>query len=333
MKNILIVGKVPPPIGGVRIHVQRLIQELEKRRYPNYQFYNLEQKSVWKLLIEIPNYRVVHLHTSSTWFQFLLSIYCRCISKPLIITYHSSWGRYSSSRNLLESFSARIATVPVVQNTESLIRARRYNPRSLQMSSFIPPFSIVPLPATIYEQIMRLKKSYTYVFCTNAWNLTFDKAGLETYGISSLIKKFESYRQSALIISDPSGNYQRYAQKKSNAHPNNVYWISEPHDFWNVLTLSDAFIRNTTTDGTSLSIQEAFRCNTQVFATDCVSRPEGCIRYSHLDDINLEEKMTTRAPFGNMDKSGVDTVEMLIKLYERWLVRLYDPAGRKNCVI
>jgi hypothetical protein len=326
MKRALIIGKIPPPIGGVRIHVHRLTQELDSRRYQEYyHFYDLERQSVAKLVTEIRKYAVIHLHTSSTWLQLFLAIYCRLMSIPLIITYHSNWGRFSCLRNMVEALSAHIATVPIVQNNESLEKALKYNSGALKMSTFVPPIHVTPLPAIVYEHIIRLKVKYNHLFCTNAWNITFDKSGRETYGILPLISKFESYKHSALIISDPSGNYQRYVQSKGMACPQNVYWISEPHDFWNVLNHTHAFVRNTTTDGTSLSIQEAFCCDTQVFATDCVSRPAKCIIYRNLNDINLEEKLKTSSSTGLRQDAKMDTVDQLVKLYAHWTGE-WDPS-------
>jgi hypothetical protein len=318
MKKALIIGKIPPPIGGVRIHVQRLIDELGKRRYRNYHFYNLEQRTVWKLMAEIRKYAVIHLHTSNTVLQLLIAIYCQITSKPLIITYHSNWGRFSFFRNLIETLSAQLATVPIVQNYESLAKALKYNPDALKMSTYVPPVHVKPLPTIVYEDICTLKRDYAHIFCSNAWNLTFDKSGQEIYGILPLIKKFEAYKHSALVISDPSGNYQHSFRSKRYPCPPNVYWISEPHDFWPVLTLSDAFVRNTTTDATSLSIQEALTLNTQVFATDCVSRPASCIIYNHLDEIDLEEKIKTCTSTALWRDVTMDTVDRLVRLYDRW---------------
>ena len=50
--------------------------------------------------------------------------------------------------------------------------------------------------------------------------------------------------------------------------------INELHPFVEILKVSDCLIRNTTTDGDSLSIKEALYFGKKVLASNCVSRPE-----------------------------------------------------------
>jgi glycosyltransferase involved in cell wall biosynthesis len=318
ISKVLIVGKLPLPIGGVRIHVQRLIEELEKREYAGFQFYDLDKNPWYQILFEIMKYRVVHLHTSNSWFQLLIAGFSKLFRTRLIITYHSNWGRYNGMRNVAEALSAFFASVPIVQNEESLSKANRMNKTAVLMSTFIPPVHLTPLVNSVLQEIQRFKNQYRFLFCTNAWNVTFDKKGREIYGITELIKSMERCCQSVLIISDPSGQYQKFNYEKNGASPDNVFWISEPHDFWHVLLLSHAFIRNTTTDGTSLSIQEALLCGTLVFASAAVSRAPACITYQSISTINFEEELEIILE-GKMEQKQISvstsTVDQLLRLY------------------
>jgi hypothetical protein len=45
------------------------------------------------------------------------------------------------------------------------------------------------------------------------------------------------------------------------------------------MQVCDASIRNTTTDGDSLSVKESLYLKRYTFATDAVNRPPGCILY------------------------------------------------------
>ena len=320
---MLIVGKLPLPIGGVRIHVQRLIEELDKRGYTDFHFYDLDKKPSYQILFEIAKYRVVHLHTSNPWFQLVVAFYSRLLRKQVIITYHGNWGRYGGLRNVAEALSAFFASIPVVQNEESLCKAKIMNKTAILMSTFIPPVHLVPLGNEVSQQIGQLKDQYRYLFCTNAWNVTFDKNGREIYGISDLIKSMDRCRKSVLIISDPSGNYQKFIGKRNGAIADNIFWISEPHDFWNVLVLSHAFIRNTTTDATSLSIQEALCCDKVVFASSTVSRAPECILYDNISGINFEEELNFLSPGEKAQKEmccSTSTVDQLLLHYRDALV-------------
>jgi hypothetical protein len=134
-------------------------------------------------------------------------------------------------------------------------------------------------------------KKHQTILCTNAWNLAFDKYGNETYGISGIIRHIGRVPGLALIVSDPSGSYRGYIKDLNGEIPDHVYFISEPHDFRNVLKLSDAFIRNTTTDGVSLSIYEALEYNVPILASAAVSRPSFCKVFNDISEIDWPEEL------------------------------------------
>ncbi len=320
--KILIAGKLPLPIGGVRIHVERLVQQLPDHGFTNYDFFNFEQKPILYFFLEILKYRAVHLHTSNTWLQLLISTYCFILRKVLVITYHGNWGRFSSFRNLSARISAKLASVPILQNEESLATVKKINKNAILISSFIPPVEVKPLTDAQFAEIHSLKKRFRNIFCTNAWDVTFDSQGREIYGIFELIKQMQTFKNAALIISDPSGNYQAYARKSEHISAENVLWLSEPHDFVSVLNYADAFIRNTTTDGMSISIQEALWRQIPVFASDVVSRAPGCHLYRSVTEVNIEkelEKIQDNPVAFNNSPDTACVVEELIQIYGRYL--------------
>ena len=324
LKNeILIIGKIPPPVGGVTIHVLRLNEALTKQKYQKFHFYDFGKNRLCQLFSTLRYYKAAHLHTSNPYFQATLAIYCQLVRTKLIITYHGNWGRYGALKNLATSVSSWLAFIPVVQNQESFVRSRKFNKRSVLISAFIPPVDISPLTPEISQILVRYRKSYKYVFCTNASNLTFDKDGKEIYGILSLVEKFSEDSSSALIIADPSGKNKKYAEDRFQQLADNVYFITVQHDFWNILKACDGFIRNTTTDGDSISIHEALSCGTSVFATECVPRPYGCTVYSKVSELNFEkelDRIKSRSE-KDMPKQKVDTVTKILTEYAKCLVK------------
>lgn len=321
LNKILIAGKLPLPIGGVRIHVERLVQQLPDQGFTNYVFFNFEQKPLLYFFLEILKYRAVHLHTSNTWLQLLTSTYCFIFRKALIITYHGNWGRFSSFRNLSAKISAKLASVPISQNEESLAKVKKINKNAILISSFIPPVHVKALSNAQLAEIRSLKKRFENVFCTNAWDVTFDNQGREIYGICELIKQMQTFKNVALIISDPSGNYQAYAKKSEITFTENLLWLSEPHDFVSVLKYADAFVRNTTTDGMSISIHEALWCQIPVFASDVVSRAPGCHLYRNVTEVNFEkelEKIQDNPVALNNSPDTAGVVKELVQIYSKY---------------
>ena len=73
--------------------------------------------------------------------------------------------------------------------------------------------------------------------------------------------------------------------KKHGFLPDNIFFITYSHDFFEVINLTDALLRATTMDGDSLSINEALYFNKDVITSNVVDRPNGCILYKSTDDL------------------------------------------------
>ena len=311
---------MPPPIGGVTVHVFRLIEQLEKRNYKHFHFIDLGMESIWKLACKILRYKAIHLHTSNPYLNLVVAIYCFLLRKRLIITLHGNWNRFGFAKNSATRMAVFLSYKTLVQNTFSLKNALNWNSKATLISSFLPPGNVVPLDPILREDLLNFKSRFNLTFCTNAWNVTFDKHGKEIYGICDLIGIFENTPNCCLLISDPSGNYERFARNKFTTLPYNVLFIKESHDFCNVLKLSDAFIRNTTTDGDSISIHEAMFYEIPVFASNCVPRPAGCILFNDIQKIDLEMRLESYRGENKMPKVADDTTSQLIQIYNDSLI-------------
>jgi glycosyltransferase involved in cell wall biosynthesis len=315
MAKLLIIGKIPPPIGGVSVHVKRLTQSLRRLGF-DFDFCNPGKTSVFKILLQIATHGTIHIHFSKPAVQFVLALFCRLTCKKLIITYHGCWGRYGTLGNRAVKLSARLAYVPIVQERASLVQALRCNPRSREISTYIADPDIQPLPTPLQSEIVSRREHYQATFCTNAWNVTFDKNGQEIYGITEMIQRFSEYPEYQLLISDPSGNYRSYIQQYNPHISSNIFFISHLHDFKSILLLSDAFIRNTTTDGVSLSIHEARDLGIPVLASAAVERQPFCSIFQGFSKTDLKEKLEEAQQLIALPGEAPDTVARLIGLYQ-----------------
>ncbi|MHA4737751.1 glycosyltransferase [Dyadobacter sp. MSC1_007] len=287
MRKVLIIGKLPPPVGGVTVHVKRLIARLWTKRIP-FTFCNLQNDAISTIVWKVFTHDLIHIHFSRPVLQLAFALFCRVTFKKVIITYHGHWGRYNWLGNFAVKLSARLASAPVVQDEASFRGAVLCNRRARLVSTFISSADIEPLPPRLFREIINRKAQHGNTFCTSAWNITFDKHGKETYGISDLVTLFKKHPQYLLLISDPSRNYRRYLMKNHAQLPENIMFISVDHDFRSILKLSDAFIRNTTTDGVSLSIHEARELRVPVLASNAVDRPAFCSLFANISDVDLQ---------------------------------------------
>ncbi|KAA0990025.1 glycosyltransferase family protein [Dyadobacter aurulentus] len=254
---------------------------------------------------------------------------CKIFSKRLVITYHGNWGRYNRAGNVAVILSCRLAYIPIVQNEDSFKKAFRWNKNAKLISAYLSSRYIMPLDTEHMLRLLNFRKRYHIVVCTNAWNVTFDKHHQEIYGISALIAWIASQKNYGLAISDPSGNYARYIEQAHFPLPANVLFLSTPHDFRNVLKVSDAFIRNTTTDAISISICEALELNVPVLASDSVSRPDNCLVFSELSKVDLETEIAAGKELLRENPKGQctqATIEELLTVYSVVL-----PQNRRKC--
>lgn len=312
MKKILIIGKLPSPIGGVTIHVKRLLEHFEGDE--RIEFLDLNNTGKIEFLFRIFKFRYLHLHSSNIYFRFILSVICLITFRRLIITVHGNLGRYKPFKNFIDYCSVTLCFIPIVINADSLKKAERMNKNSVLIPAFLEPLVTEPLNADLLHNIERLRLCHRSVFCTNAYRFTLDKDAEEIYGIDQLVKIFTLVKHQSLIISDPSGDYKKYFENNKVILPSNVMLISYEHDFFEVLKLSDAFIRNTTTDGDSLSLKEALYLNKSAFATNIVDRPSGCIIYTKSDNLHLQNLLDEFYPLvlkGTIIQSGFKPISEL----------------------
>ena len=315
-KEILILGTLPPPVGGVTIHVQRLLGLLEREKIP-YSFCPIRKTPFWSLLRQIISHKVIHLHISHIPATFFLALICCVLQKKLIMTRHGDICRHRGFLYHIDLWSIRLASVPILLNQISFSIARKYNCNALLMSAFLPPATEEILSKQFNKMLLCIRKRYRYLFVTNAFNLSFDDDGKEIYGITELIEIFRDHPDLFLVAATCNEKYFQYLLKKGIFLPDNVLILQEPVSFWALLKLADGMIRHTTTDGDSLSVREALYLGKEVLVTDCVPRPAGAIVYH--DRNELVRFLENFIPGRVVGKSAAEDGTKIITLYRRFL--------------
>ena len=310
-KKLLIIGPVPfnHGIGGVTIHVQRLLDYLDKIDFP-YFFVDYKESAI-SLLKAICRADVVHLHVSNPLFQFLFVTLCKLLGKKLIVTIHGNYGRFNKWKNFLVRSAIRMASIPIVINEKSFSICKSFNKKTVLIPAFIPPQKEETLQKEILDLIDRLKGQGEKIVSTNAYNISYDKEGLDTYGIDFLVDFFKDSADKALIVSDPSGNYKkRFEGVKSDS----VFFIDYPHSYYELLKHVEFFVRNTSTDGDALSVKEALYLGVPTLCTDVVDRPEGVSLFKYSDKNSFEAAINSPIKGMYHIENGA---ERIIELYKQ----------------
>ena len=285
MDRILILGTIPATagIGGVTIHMQRLLERLDKNGilYTLCDYKALPLKEQIRLMRQ---HRIIHLHVSHPVLRFVYALSAKLMGKKLVFTIHGNLGRFNWRGNLLDKMTVKMSDVPVAINRQSYEKALKWNKQARLVSAFIPPLDDGEVPGWAMERIEKLREEGRRVLSTNASVCSFTPEGEEIYGIEFLIEFFRQ-RDEVLVISDPSG---QYAEKHKGE---DVFIIAGPHSTYAIYKHVDGTIRNTATDGDSLSVRESLYLGLPTLATDRVDRPEGCLLFHYNDTESLEKAL------------------------------------------
>lgn len=307
MNPILILGPIPNTagIGGVTVHVQRLLEWLDAKDV-EYTLCDYKTLAFKKQIHMIMQHKNVHLHVSHPALRIMYALIVKLMGKKLVFTVHGNLGRFNHFENLLDRWAVRLSDVPITINRQSYIKALEWNKRTQLISAFIPPVKEGDAPEWALKKIESLRAKGHRVLSTNASACSFTPKGEEIYGIEFLIDFFRQ-RDEVLVISDPSG---QYAEKHKGE---DLFIITEPHSTYALYKHVDGTIRNTATDGDSLSVRESLLLGLPTYVTDRVDRPEGCILFQYNDARSLTKSLSKEKKA--MELTTDNSIDQIIQVY------------------
>ena len=144
--QVLLVGKVPPPAGGVGVHVHRLLTSLQNHEF-DVSFFDMRKQSMFGLPLLIMRSQLVHLHVSNSYVRVAMILLSRAMARKVLFTFHGNVGRYNKIRNFFDRISFRIATHSIVLNDQSLTLASKSTKccsKVSKVSAYISPKKLCP---------------------------------------------------------------------------------------------------------------------------------------------------------------------------------------------
>lgn len=309
---MLIIGSVPRSsgIGGVTIHIQRLTEWLLKRDI-KHDLCDYKTTNLINLFKTIKEHEIIHVHASNPILRILHIGFAKYLGKKTIFTVHGNVGRFGWFKNWLDKLSITWCDVPIVINHGSFEKSIKWNENTQLLPAYIPPLDEGTIPEYVRLAITTAKEEGKTVISTNASTVSYASDGKEIYGIHFLIDYFKDKPEYLLCISDPSG---LYSDGYNGISLPNIILIPEQHSFYALMKRSDLMVRNTATDGDSLSVKEGLSLKLKVLATNCVDRPCGVILYEYNDTSSFELALQ-KAPPINYDESSINVVDALINIY------------------
>ena len=310
--NLLIVGATPKSagVGGVTVHVERLLQFLTKKGF-QYELFDYKKESLFGIFGKVKCSNLIHLHICNPFYMFLLAVICRICRKKFVLTLHGKYTETEQKPWVLIKYAIKKATVPIVLNQLSYDACIGINPRTTLIPAFIPPQKEDVLEPDVKDIVEKIHSEGKKVAVTYGYDDFVDANGKEVYGVSFLLPLFNSNKDHSLIVSNPTGCYKR---KYAEAYPN-VYFIDHPLSLYELLKISDVFVRNTSKDGDSLSVKEALYLHKRVICTDVVERPEGVCLYKYSDKESFMSCMDSDIDYSNVEAESGE--EKILDLYHQ----------------
>jgi glycosyltransferase involved in cell wall biosynthesis len=309
--KVLLVGPVPPPLGGVSVHVKRLYEILKKEGYEvDIFFISRKHKSVFlssiKLikLIYLNNYDIIHIH--GYYRAFILVIFFGRYIKKYCLLFTAHNPRLFENKTKLNQIIIKY----FIKNLDCLIAVASHilenykknkvklPGRYLVQNAFLPP----PLEEEdkIFHNYDHATKKFILthkpLIISNAWKIIFYK-NTDLYGLDLCVELTSRLKKNfpkigllfALANKHVNADYVNYLYNrfKELGIEENFHFMTGQKELWPLFIKADLSIRPTATDGDALSIREALYLNCPVVASNVVKRPKGTVlfKYRDIDDL------------------------------------------------
>jgi len=302
--KILLIGAYPPPVGGVSVHMSRLVTLIRSRGW-NPVLLDLYQppgesppaplcvtrlkggpfRKLISLLRLTCRFRgdLIHIHLSAmlkfAWIGPLLLLVAR--HRPIILTIHSgSFPLPEMVRSPVKRMLQR-ASLAVCRHVDHIILVSEQQAEYLEVLGF-PSDRQCVLPAFLgVDTVEGEVPEYLSVLEQGRPRLLISGYGLSFYGYDILLDALDldGLRERVSLIVVMYGTMdEQYVNKISNRMQSfdSLFLKNlDTDEYQRLLREVDIYIRATDRDGDSISVREALARNMKVVASDCVTRPSG----------------------------------------------------------
>lgn len=308
-KRLVLIGPVPPPLGGVSMHLQRLgrllkddfeIDWIDESKTIKESVFNLRNLHLIQYVKKIWQADILSVHSGLRSLRYFHILTAKILGKKIVLSLHAypdrkGWIKRKADEKIL-GWANRI----IIVNEDFLGRLKLPARKTVVKFAFLPPImeDEAQLPKNIEDWIEDRRKQGHKIICANAWRLDrFNDQDL--YGVDlciELARRMQSRREQASIIFniatiDRYGeDYEKYQQQiRELAVENHIWLINESLSFVRLMEKSDLVLRPTNTDGDSLTIREAIYLGKPIIASDVIERPAHTILFRNRDIDDLEK--------------------------------------------
>lgn len=309
-KKIAMLGVLPPPYGGVSVHIRRVADKLIdqqnsisffsiERPYKNKLFFLYQIKLLFWLIFKRPEIIYYHgTYTKHCWAELLIIHLFSYLKKiQVIVVDHDCRHLYNRTR-LFKWFYKKITVyAQIILIGDRTFESYQKNSIPLHNFSvenaFLPPVSSMAsiIEETYPSSLFTFIKQFTPIILVNASHMMMinnkDVYGLEL-SLDMLAGIKNTYPDAGLIVAIADMGNKEYAsylytKMKKLDIAEQVYILQNQKELWPLFKRVDLFVRPTITDGASISLQEADYFKVTTVASDICIRPKNCILFKSED--------------------------------------------------
>jgi len=313
---VVLIGTVPPPFGGVSIHVKRLAQRLVKRGIKCYiissvnssQMINgvkiIHAKSKYAVLLHciklLSKRPIFHFHTM--WNSGICKFVLKLMGQRIVSTIHDTM--------LLDKYEAcssrrRFLNKIVIHQKNEMYIAVNTQIQTILVNFGIASSCIFVIPAYLPENVMQTDKfpeviknyaqKYESLILVYGWRVSFDRNGLDIYGFKTALKVYATILQNTpktgIVVLVPGGDSDKYIENIAvslKLQDKYLLYTKPIENMRKLLLLTNIYFRPSSTDGDSVLIREALEQGVGVVASNVLQRPNGVVSVENKIDSYVE---------------------------------------------
>ena len=339
--TVLIAGPLPPPAGGISIHIQRLAHLMNQDVHCDFideastvkkEYFHIRQFNPVIYLRKISHSDIFFIHSGNRLLKKIHILSGRILGRKIIITLHGYGNRRPWPFRQIDGFFFRMANKIILVNEGIFDKVGLPADKCIVKHAFLPPImeSEPALPEQVQQYIQKARDNQQWVLCANASRLHIHN-GHELYGLDMCIELMKQLLRKGipaififvLTSKGDAGHLFDEYQKLLSEDPirNHFFLVYDNLSFVRLVEASDMVIRPTNADGDALTVREAIYLGRPVIVSDIVSRPEGSILFRTRDQDDLLLKVESvigelRSPGQLRVQAGRETSESFKQFYK-----------------
>jgi glycosyltransferase involved in cell wall biosynthesis len=310
-KKIILIGPVPPPSGGISIHIKRLSILLEKDfdidfideanpAKPGY--FNVRSLNIFKYIKKVWSSDVLYIHSGHHILRMFHVLMGKLFFRKVILTLHAYPFNKGKVAKFIEEVLYGWSNKIILVNANLFDKIKLPKEKCIVQNAFLPPVMETEpeIPATVDQWIQKTHASGKLIMCANAWQLEIFKDE-DLYGLDMCIEVINILKKRghavAFIFNVASTDKLKDLYLKYQATINelgledNFLLINERLSFVKLIEKTAIVLRPTNTDGDALTVREALFLGKPVVASDVVERPEGTILFKTRDVADMAKQL------------------------------------------